>query len=297
MPMTSKRSIFALCALVLFLVTARPTGAGASGFQVPFTDENTTGTLTLCNRNEQPITSGSLTTVPFIWSAVSSTAAPSGYTRAYLSVYQPIQHEDPGDWTGYQLTDQAIFNHSNHPIAQATNADVPLYYADHSIPPYWDGLYELRMYFSSPNQVPENSSYPSAVIRVSGDTWTLVSGGGGSCNVGKAVSVESLLLPKSEIDTPQTLVVGPKHAASPATSPDTTSGQTHPQGGAATSVASSSSTTSDSAATKLAAGGSAGKGSGGGASAGLIAAVVLIVLVVAGGVTTVLLRRRRRLSV
>src|SRR5271166_6260284 len=81
-----------------------PSAAHASSAGVPFNDEYANGTLTLCNRDNQPVTAGSLLDIPFVWSAVSSTPAPQGYTRAYLAVYQPIQYVDPGDWSGYQLT-------------------------------------------------------------------------------------------------------------------------------------------------------------------------------------------------
>ena len=66
-------------------------------------------------------------------------------------------------------------------MAQATYADNPLIWPDHSMPPYWDGLYELRMFFTSPDKAPWTSSYPAAVIKVTGNTWTLVQGGGSSC--------------------------------------------------------------------------------------------------------------------
>jgi hypothetical protein len=163
--------------------------------------------VTLCGRDGKPVTSGSLLTAPFVWSAISSTAAPDGYTRAYLLVFQPIQYVDPSNWSGYQLTGPAIYSKAAHPVAQATNADEPLFYADNSYPPRWDGLYEIRMYFSAPTKPPENSIYPMAVIRVSGRNWTLVSGGTTPCNAGSGIAVEALRLPKAELDTPQSLVL------------------------------------------------------------------------------------------
>ena len=134
---------------------------------------------------------------------MSSAHVPAGYTRATLYVFQPIQYVDPGDWTGYQLTDDALFSNPAHPMAQATYADNPLIWPDQSMPPYWDGLYELRMYFSGPGKTPWTSSYPAAVIKVTGNTWILVQGGGSSCTNGKAESVETFLLPKSETAVPK----------------------------------------------------------------------------------------------
>jgi hypothetical protein len=207
---------------VAVAVVTVPTAAHASGNAVPFTDPYAQGSLTLCDRNHQPITSGEVNTQPFIWSAVSSTPAPSGYTRAYLLVYQPIQYVDPSSWTGYPLNDDAIFSNRAHPIAQSTNADNPLLWPFQSMPPRWDGLYELRMYFTGPNISPLSSPYPAAVIRVSGRTWTLLTEATTPCTVGTAVSVEQFFLPKSELAHPRTpvrpAVTTPAHASNRPTS-------------------------------------------------------------------------------
>ena len=182
---------------------SRPFGSLREWLEVPFTDANQVGSLTLCDAQGQPVASGSLLSVPFVWRAVSSAPVPKGYTRAALDVFQPIEHVDPGDWTGYQLTDDATFSNPAHPMAQATYADAPLIWPSHSLPPYWGGLYQLRMVFSSPNKQPWTSGYPAAVIKVTGNSWTLVQGGGSSCTDGTAVSVESNLLPKSETAVPK----------------------------------------------------------------------------------------------
>src|SRR5208282_4270522 len=99
---------------------------------------------------------------------------------------QPIPYVNPGDWTSQPLTDDAEFSNPAHPMAQATYADVPLYGLDHAMPPYWHGLYQLRMYFSGPGEEFTTGPYPAAVIKVTGYTWTLVQGGGSSCTEGKA---------------------------------------------------------------------------------------------------------------
>ena len=182
--------------------------SAAQAATVPFTDPYSNGLLTLCGRNNQPVTSGSLLTEPFVWSAVSSSAATPGYTRAYLTVFQPIEHVDPAAWSGNPLTVEAQFSNANHPKAQATNADNPLLYEDRQFPPRWDNLYELRMFFTAPGQSVDSTRYPIAVIRVSGYSWTLVEGGTTPCNSGTAVSYESSVLPKSELNSPRTIVVG-----------------------------------------------------------------------------------------
>jgi hypothetical protein len=197
-------------------------------------------------------------------------------------VYQPTQHEDPADWTGDFLTEDAVFSNPAHPMAQATYADSPLLRDDTMMPPYWDGLYELRMYFTAADKSSWTSSYPAAVIKVTGYTWALVQGGGSSCTDGKAVSVESFVLPRSETAVP-------KPPANPsayrtASSPTTTSPTT-------TQAAGGSSTTT---IRRLAVSGTSIKG--GGTPAGAIAGGAIAALVLAGAVALLAFRRRRGLA-
>ena len=199
-------------------VATTVSGAAAQADSVPFQDPHQDGALTFCNRSEQPVSSGKLSDIPFVWTAVSSAPAPAGYTRADLLVFQPIQHVDPSGWEGYQMTVAATFSNSKHPMTQATYADNPLASPNAAYPPYWDGLYEVRMYFTAPYQSEEKSSYPAAVIRVQGDGWTLLRGGGGSCTVGTAVSRELSLLPPSRTETPSTVGRGGPGAAAGTTS-------------------------------------------------------------------------------
>ena len=260
----------ALASAVTVGVSAVPSTAFAGGSAVPFTDPNQVGSLTFCNSHEQPITSGSLLSVPFVWRAVSSARVPNGYTMSALTLFQPIQHVDPSDWTGYQLTGNALFSNPAHPMTQATYADAPLSWPDHSMPPYWNGLYQLRMVFSAPNKGPWTFTYPTAVIKVTGTTWTLVQGGGSSCTDGTAVSIESIVLPKSA-------TAPPKQAVKKG-SPSTTT--TQAPGGSSSSRSASADAT--------------GTSSKGGGSTGAIAGGGIAALVVLAGAAALLVFRRRR---
>ncbi len=187
-----------------------PTAAQASSVAIPFTDQYQKGSLTLCNRQGQAVTSGSLLTVPFVWTAVSSTPAPKGYLFAFLTVFQPIQYEDPSDWSGYQLTDVAAFQGTAHPTTQATDKDAPLIWAAQSYPPHWDNLMEIRMFFSSPGKSPYNTTYPAAVIQIDGNNWTLVSPPSKvPCSDGKAVAEEAAENPQSLTGPPPSVAIDP----------------------------------------------------------------------------------------
>lgn len=236
MPRWIRLPLAAACGLAGLMFVHSPPASASSN--IPFKDPYANGSLTLCGQDHRPVTSGSILTAPFVWSAISSTAAPARYTRAYLLVYQPIQNEDPSDWTGAQLTEDSIFSSASHPVAQATNADVPLLYADRSMPPRWNGLYELRMYFTAPNEPVASSPYPAAVIQVSGQTWKLLSSATTPCTAGTAISAETFVLPKSELSTPQSIIVDSQPAKGP--SETTVPGRpavvpavptTHPPGG------------------------------------------------------------------
>jgi hypothetical protein len=182
-----------------------------------------------------------------------------------------------------------------------------LIWAVNTYPPHWDNLMELRMYFTSPNQTPYTSPYPAAVIRITGNTWSLVSGGGTSCTAGTATAVESLDLPKSEVATPQSLVVGPapsKSNASTTKSGTQKGGKSSSTSGSKPAAASQSgATTSTSSTTTPAPSGSQAKAkqsavaapgrSSNGGSGGTIALIVAAVVVLAAAAGGLLLRRRR----
>ena len=292
----------ALAAALIALASQVPAPAASASSGVPFADENANGTITLCGRNGQALTSGSLMDVPFVWKAVSSSPAPTGYTRAYLALYQPIEHEDPGNWTGYPMTDVSVFSNPAHPVAQATNLDSPLLEPDRQIPPYWDGLYELRMFYTGRDVEPFTSSYPVAVIRVSGTEWSLASGGGASCSSGSAVSVAARDASATALATPQTVSVGPPTTVSATTghpsgaSPSSPAATTaHPTGSTASGPTTSTATTSPSAGA-VALGPTRSSRAGrpsGGSSTGLVLEVAAAVIAAGGAVAALLWRRRR----
>jgi hypothetical protein len=176
--------------------------------KVPFTDPGIDGWLTFCNKSNQPITSGSLYSVPFVWKAISSAKPPAGYGtaggRATLYAYQPIQYVDPGDWSGSQLSAASAYSNPAHPVAQATDADVPLVGFTEAYPAHWQGLVEIRLMYTAVNKAQLTTPYAAAVIRISGSKWTLVEGGGGSCSQSKGLSMETVALSKSKVAKPET---------------------------------------------------------------------------------------------
>jgi hypothetical protein len=206
--------------------------AHADTVQIPFTDRNVNGSLTFCDKNNKEVKTGKITDIPFVLKYVSSSPAPKGYYgplgKANVLVLQPREGVDPGLWNGVQMTGSAHYSNPNHPSSVATYADRPL--IDFTgVAPLWQGLAQVRMYFSNVNTQPYRAKYPAAIIKVDGSTWTLVQGGGGDCSSSTAVSNETSLLGPSHVPsaspsyhganpsiTPSAVVVGaPSSTATP----------------------------------------------------------------------------------
>ncbi len=178
------------------------TVAQADSVKIPFTDRNVVGALTFCDKNNHEVRSGKITDIPFVAKYVSSAPAPKGYFgplgKSFVLVVQPREGVDPGLWNGVSMTGSAHYASPEHPATVATYGDRPL--IDFTgVAPLWQGLAQVRMYFTNVNMQPHNRTYPAAIIRVSGSSWSLVQGGGGSCGAGSAVSSETILLGPSQL--------------------------------------------------------------------------------------------------
>lgn len=196
-------------AIALILVTvpallvAEPATAAAN---LPYSDPKAKGYIAFCDSHGQSVSGGNIKDLPFVATAISSEPAPAGYAvkngKATLYAYQPRQGVDPGDWSSQPLSGSSIYSNAKHPMASVTTADKPLEQILQAYPAKWDGLLQLRMFYSAPNMQPYTIQYPATSIKVTGDTWRLVDGGTLPCNVGKAVSIETVLLPPSSFPAP-----------------------------------------------------------------------------------------------
>lgn len=237
---------------------ASASASNAAG-KVPFTDPGIDGWLTFCNKSDQPVSSGSLYSVPFVWKAISSAKPPAGYGtsggRAALYAYQPIQYVDPGDWSGSQLSAASAYSNPAHPVAQATDADVPLVGFTQAYPAHWQGLVEIRMLYTAVNKAQLTTPYAAAVIRISGSKWSLVEGGGGSCSQSKGLSMETVALSKSKVAKPETAGLATK---SPSAAAGSSAGTAGGSSGGQSTGGSTSGGSAAGGASKLAANDSAG---------------------------------------
>jgi len=183
-------------------------GSAAASPRVPFSDPNAAGYIGLCDKAGQQITSGSIYATPFAWRAVSSKPAPAPYDNdwrtAILLAYQPREGLPAGEWSGAELTASSRYTNPKHPMVAATGGDDSLEDFIQAYPPAWDGYYQLRIYLGTQNAETYSFRYPELAIQVTGDTWHAVGGGPVDCRSGRAVSLESIVLPKSATSPPTT---------------------------------------------------------------------------------------------
>jgi hypothetical protein len=275
-PTRCARTATVLAALTLTAMSTAVPFAAASGPGVPFKDTNIDGSLTLCGRNGQPLTSGSLDSAPFVWKTISSAPAPAQFraatARATLAAYQPLKYVDPSDWSGGQLTGSSSYTNSDHPVVQATNGDSPLLDFVQAYPPHWQGLVEIRMLFSGTNLPQHIAPYPAAIVRITGTKWTLVSGGGGSCREAQGVSDESRLLPKKRLASPEAVVPAGASSTSPSRA-----GRSSTKSSAGSSAASSSGSSSGGDESANLAAESSSTGMSNGAKTGIGLGVVAVI--------------------
>lgn len=158
-------------------------------------DPNAHGYIGLCDQAGHNVTGGSINTQPFIWKAVSSVQAPAAFQgygeNVDLVAYQPRPQVNPGEWSGQDLTAAAFYPVPSTPVAQATYLDEPLSAFIQAFPPMVDGLYVLRMHYGKLNYGLYNATYPSTTIQVTGDRWSVISGGLVDCSA-KGISYEKL---------------------------------------------------------------------------------------------------------
>ena len=274
-----------LAAVLVAAATALSTGGGSGAHAagaVPWTDTAVTGAIGLCDSSGHAVEGGSVNTTPFVARAVSSTAAQPPYNKAgrtaTLYAFQPQQGEAPGEWSGDMLTSSTYYTNPAHPMAEATGGDLSLAGFIGEFPPRWDGLLQLRLYLSAPNEPADSLSYAATTIKVTGSTWSVVSGGPAACTAGKAESIESVVLPSKDTAVHSTA------PTAPATTGPTGSATKQPAASGPSAGATSDPDSLDAASTP----------SGSGGSSNTVELVVIALLAAVAGGAAVTWRGRRK---
>jgi len=168
----------------------------AAGPKVPYTDRAVAGSIGLCNRAGQQVTSGSITARPFAWRAVSTQPAPAPYDdagrTATLYAYQPRRGLTAAAWSGTVLTASSQYSNPAHPMAAATASDESLRDFLAIFKPQWNGLLQLRLYLGTNDAPPYTAHYPALTIKVTGQRWQAVDSRPVDCTSGTATSLEAI---------------------------------------------------------------------------------------------------------
>ena len=216
----SKRSVGRLGATSsLALAAVIATSGTAMAADVPYTDVNATGGITLCDAQGRVRTSGRVD-VPLATTVVGATPAAAPYDgdgrTAGLFAYQPRQGVEPGEWSGQGMSGLSRYSNPRHPMAEILPRAYKVSDFVQSYPAQWDGLLQLRIYLRAPDQTTKDDTYDATSLKVTGNTWQQVgTSAGGVCGSGRAQSVARLLgLPTTEPSAPKT---GPQ--AGPQTGP------------------------------------------------------------------------------
>lgn len=211
------------------------TTARAATTKLPFSDPSINGYIGLCDLAGNNVTSGSITSKPFVWLAVSSWTPPKTYTgkgeQAGLFIYQPRPDTPAVDWSGDEMTASTVYRSPKFPAAAATYKDFSMANYIREFPSQVNGLYELRMHFGLANYGTYSETYPATFIQVTGNRWHVVQGGTVACKSAHATSTEATVgIPQVDPshDPNQTPVTAPPSTQPSAKSSSASNGSQSP---------------------------------------------------------------------
>lgn len=220
--MSPLRRIAAVALVAASAAMLTATTATASN-PVPYTDFQAKGSVGLCDKAGNAVTSGRITDRPFVWFAVSSMAAPQGYggtgRKATLFIYQPRPNTYPNQWSADQMTSSSPYTNPRYPMAAASDVDFSLKDYIAEFPPMWNGLLQLRIYYGIPGKSTWTDTYAATDIKVTGSTWRVVRGASVPCTKGTAKPNETFRITPS----PTGAAASPSSSSSASPSPDSSS--------------------------------------------------------------------------
>jgi hypothetical protein len=182
--MTVRRNVRGALAVGVLLVLLAAGRAAQAAEKVPYADAQAIGFITLYDKAGKAVKGGSVQDRPFVGKAVGSAKPPAPYDSAgrkvTLAAFQPRNGALPASWSADLLTRAVAYPDADHPTVEATPDALSLQEFMDQFPPKWNGLIQLRMLASMPNQSPLTTQYASTDIKVTGRTWTVVGGGPGA---------------------------------------------------------------------------------------------------------------------
>ncbi|GGM73813.1 hypothetical protein GCM10007977_089210 [Dactylosporangium sucinum] len=168
-------------AAVAMVAALATTGAcGKDDEPVPYTDSRSAGVIALYGRDGNIVTQGKVSDKPFVAKAVGHVKAAPPYDgegrKATLLGFLPRHGTDPTQWNGRFLTGASTYEDPARPTVIAPPEAGSLAEFLEVYPTQWNGLVQLRIFLGVPGEGTLTSSYATADIKVTGDTWKLVRG-------------------------------------------------------------------------------------------------------------------------
>ncbi len=175
-----------VCVLLAVLAVAGVAGwRGLGDEEVPYDDPRSTGSLTLCSADGEPVTEGSVDDRPFAAVVVGETGLPAKADPAgavgTLYGYQPRAGVAPAEFSGSQITAATRLGEPAEPAVAVTADAWSIGDFAAAFPADLDGYVQLRLLLGTPAHGTLLDGYDTADLRIEGDTWHLVSGGRASC--------------------------------------------------------------------------------------------------------------------
>ena len=183
-------ALLAAASLLAGAATAVSAGVASATTSPPWTlsEPGSVGSLSFYNAAGQQVYGGSLTANPPATYIEGSSQVRSGDTTATLFGYTPVAGQKPGQWSGTLLSSSTTFPNASAPgalgsatlpVVSATSSDHPLSDLVAAFPnpdtsgDAYSGIYELRLRTSGAG-LTTTTSYDSAYIQVTGNTWAVV---------------------------------------------------------------------------------------------------------------------------
>jgi hypothetical protein len=186
--LTAGATALAAVGIGVLVASSAALATGGGGSQPPWESSVTpNGFITFYNAQGQVITGGSITDGGLGAYAAASTGAGSGYTKATLFIKTPVSGENPGLWSGEQISSSTSFPNSSAPgpLASTSNPVETNPGTDTSLQSYIEsfpntqtatgyvGLYDVRLDATGPGL--QANGYWDTVISVntSNNTWSV----------------------------------------------------------------------------------------------------------------------------
>lgn len=180
------RPVLAGAVVLVVVVAAVAVWASHREETVPYTDQASSGLLTLCDAQGHEVTEGKVTDKPLAQYVLGETpldgqVAPEAVAVATLFGYQPRAGVEPLEFSGAPIGGPVAFADHAEPATEVVKDGYSIADFTEIYPATLDGYVQLRLITSADGFGAFATTYDTADLKVDGDTWKVVRGGHASC--------------------------------------------------------------------------------------------------------------------